>query len=93
VVRGVGRDLTLHYVVVEFVDSNIVTIESRSNSLLSRDRIVVAPHGAGCLVTYDAVLRFLGPAGLFNPVLGPVFKRIGERALVGLRRELGEVAA
>ena len=39
-------------------------------------------------MTYDAQVDLKGMARLFDPVLGLAFKRLGDNAAAGLRREL-----
>ena len=57
--------------------------------MCSTDEIRVVPVGAGTSVTYDADLRLKGPLGrLMDPLLGLAFRRIGDRAAVGLGKAL-----
>jgi carbon monoxide dehydrogenase subunit G len=56
----------------------------------STDEITVTPADGGSRVTYEADLRLAGPLGrVVDPVLGLVFRRIGDRAAAGLRATLG----
>ena len=55
-----------------------------------QDQITVRPEGAGASVTYDADLQLRGALRVLDPLLGLAFKRLGDRARDGLRRELGE---
>jgi hypothetical protein len=55
----------------------------------STDVIEVVPEaGGGSALTYDATLGLKGGAALFTPFLGRSFRRIGDRAIVGLRAAL-----
>lgn len=92
-VGGVGRDLTLRYETVEFDAPRQVLVVARSGMLTSEDRVtVVAEDDGGASVTYDADLRFSGPARLADPFLRLVFGRIGDRAAAGLRHALAQPA-
>ena len=57
--------------------------------MCSTDEIRVAAVGGGTSVGYDADLQVEGPAGrLMDPLLGLAFRRIGDRAAVGLGKAL-----
>ena len=57
-----------------------------SNMFAIPDTITVKPNdsGSGSVVTYDAVLKLKGPLALADPLLSLSFKKIGDRAGVGL---------
>lgn len=90
-VRGVVGHLTLRYRTVEFVPGEYVLVVARSAVFTSEDRISVVGDEHGSVVTYDADLRLNGPLRLADPLLIPVFHRIGEAAAAGLRDELAGV--
>jgi NAD(P)-dependent dehydrogenase (short-subunit alcohol dehydrogenase family) len=76
----------LDYRIVSYRRPERVVVLGESGSIRSEDTITVEPDpGGGSLLTYDADLRLKGVAALANPVLGPAFDRIGDRALDGLR--------
>jgi carbon monoxide dehydrogenase subunit G len=79
---------TLRYVTKEFDSPRALTVIAESATLVSTDRITVLPDGSGSRVTYDADLRLKGVFRLVSPMLGLVFRRIGDRAAAGLRRVL-----
>lgn len=60
----------------------------RTALLTSIDEVTVEPTEHGSRVTYDAELTLVRPLGLFDPLLGVAFKRIGDRGAAGLRRVL-----
>jgi hypothetical protein len=61
---------------------------------VSLDRITVSPLGDGAQVTYDADLSLKGALKVADPLLAVLFRRVGDRALAGLRRTLaGELHA
>lgn len=84
VVKGIVGELTLTYEVTEYDEPNETVVVAKSPFLTSVDRITVVPEGNGSLVTYDAELTLNGLAGLFEPFLGLVFDRIGDKAADGL---------
>jgi hypothetical protein len=79
-VRVAGRDQTLRYRVVSIEAPRSVTFSSSTGSLLSRDTLTFEPRAHGCEMTYNAELRFKGVAALANPLLGLLFRRLGDRA-------------
>ncbi len=80
--------LRLRYRVIEFDPPNRIVVEAANRLLCSYDTISVAASATGSLVVYDAELRLPFPLALADPVLGPVFNVIGDRAATGLRRFL-----
>jgi carbon monoxide dehydrogenase subunit G len=95
-VAGVGRDLTLRYVTLEYDAPREVLVRAESTLFTSVDRITVETvetvdaDGAdgGTIVTYDADLRLNGLFRVGDLGLRLVFGRIGDRAAAGLRRAL-----
>ncbi len=63
-----------------------MTLRAERHPFVSVDTIVVAPLDAGCTLTYDADLRLVGLFLVFSPSLDILaFRRIGDRAIEGLR--------
>ena len=60
------------------------------NGIGLRDEISVVPDGTGSQVTYLARIRPHGLWRLADPVFTVVFRRIGARAIPGLRRYLDD---
>jgi len=85
-----GRKIPLIYRIVEYDPPNAVTFRSESSTVVSLDRITFEPSERGTRITYDADLVLKGPFKLAGPLLRVAFKRVGARALAGLRRTLGE---
>jgi len=79
----------LRYEVKEYEAPRRLFMVARTPFLTSEDEIRVEPTQGGSIVTYDATLKLKGPLGLLDPLLGTVFRRIGDRAAAGLRRALG----
>ena len=87
--RFLGRRIPLQYRIVAFDRPRRVVLEADEPALRSTDEIRVLTESGGTRVTYDADLRLKGPLRwLMDPVLGLAFRRIGDRATVGLRRVL-----
>jgi len=92
VAEFLGRETPLTYRIVEYDPPNAVTFRGESATVVSRDRVTFEDFGAGTLVTYEAKLTLRGPFTLADPLLALAFKRIGERALAGLRATLANSA-
>lgn len=89
-----GGTTVMRYEVKEYEPPRRILLVARTPFLTSVDEVRVEPASSGCVVTYDAKLTLNGPLGFFDPLLRPVFRRIGDRAAAGLRRVLsGKVAA
>ncbi len=91
VVRNLGRETTLRYVVTA-LDARRIVFRSRTSRLESVDTISVAPAPGGSVVEYDASLALRGVARILNPFLSLFFRRVGERARSSLARRLAEPA-
>lgn len=98
---GVAYDLTvqaggttvMRYEVTEYEPPRRILLVSRTAFLTSVDEVRVEASGSGCTVTYDATLTLNGALGLFDPLLGLAFRRIGDRAAAGLKRVLSGLVA
>jgi carbon monoxide dehydrogenase subunit G len=83
-----GRRSELTYRIVEYQPPHAVTLLGENASVISRDRITLESTTAGARVTWDADLALRGVLRIADPLLGLAFKRVGDRALAGLRRTL-----
>ncbi len=88
VAEFLGRKNELAYRIVEYDPPHAVTFLGENATVVSRDRITFESTTAGTRVTYDADLVLKGPLRIADPLLGLAFKRVGDRALAGLRRTL-----
>ncbi len=89
VARFLGRRVPLEYRISTFEPPRRVVFQADQAAVCSTDEIRVAAVGGGTSVTYDADLRLKGPLGrLMDPLLGLAFRRIGDRAAVGLGKAL-----
>jgi hypothetical protein len=87
-----GRPVPLTYEITEFDRPRTVTVRAENSSTISEDTITfTAPStdpGSPISVRYDADLRLKGAFRIFEPVIGLMFNRIGDRAAAGLRAAL-----
>ncbi len=87
-VKAVTGSLTLRYEITDYEVPTTVVARAKSAWLTSLDTITVRAADSGSIVTYDAELTLNGPLGLFDPILGLGFDRIGDKAAAGLIRAL-----
>ena len=88
-VHWLGRDLPLTYEVTSFEAPRRFVVRAENSTSISEDTIEVEPHGEGARLVYDAKVTLKGLLQIFDPLLGLAFKRLGDGAAAGLRRELG----
>ena len=88
-VRFAGRNKSLRYQITSFDPPRSVTFTSSTGALLSLDTLTFEPRAQGCEMHYSAELRFRGVAAIANPLLGLLFRRLGDRARNSLREILG----
>jgi carbon monoxide dehydrogenase subunit G len=86
--RFLGRKTPLTYRIVEYDPPRAVTFRGESSTVVSLDRITFEPSNGGTRITYDADLALKGALKLADPLLRIAFKRVGDRALSGLRSTL-----
>jgi hypothetical protein len=88
VVELAGRETELTYVTKEFERPNRVVFVAETSTYTSEDTITFAAADGGSSVTYDANLRLKGALKIADPLLALLFRRLGDNAAAGLRREL-----
>lgn len=88
-VHWLGRDLPLTYEVVEFEPPRRLVLRAENSTSVSEDTVEVVERGQGSELTYEARVTLKGLARIADPLLGLAFKRLGDDAAAGLRRELG----
>lgn len=88
-VSWLGREIPLEYEITEFDPPRRLVLRAENSTTVSEDTVEVADRGTGSEMTYDARLELKGPARLAGPLMGLAFKRLGDNAAAGLRRELG----
>ncbi|GGF46229.1 polyketide cyclase [Marmoricola endophyticus] len=73
-IAGLSTDLT--YELTELSATRIQFVGT-NDTASSTDTITVEAHGAGSLITYEAVIEMKGAAKLADPVMKLVFEKIG----------------
>ncbi len=81
-----GRKTEITYRIVEFDPPNTVTLFGENATVVSSDRITCEETADGTRVIYDADLQLRGVFRIADPLLDIVFRRMGDRALTGLKR-------
>jgi carbon monoxide dehydrogenase subunit G len=87
-----GRRTPITYRIIEYDPPHAVTFFGENERVTSRDRITFETLARGTRITYDAALELKGVLKVADPLLGLAFKRVGDRALSGLRRKLASSA-
>ncbi|MGC9221993.1 MAG: SRPBCC family protein [Solirubrobacteraceae bacterium] len=91
-----GRRAEIVYTVVRYEPPWLITLRGENATVVSLDTIEVQPLqaaagvAAGARVTYDAQLSMKGILRIGDPLLARAFKPVGDNALAGLRRKLGQ---
>jgi uncharacterized protein YndB with AHSA1/START domain len=91
--RFLGRRIPLEYEVVELDPDRRIVLSAENGSVRSVDTITFTDATDGSVVVYDARLEAKGIGRVADPLLGLVFRRIGDRAAAGLRAHLAGVAS
>jgi hypothetical protein len=86
-----GRTTELTYRIVDFAAPASVTFFGENANVVSCDRITFEETEFGTRITYDANLHLKGPIRLADPLLAIAFRRVGDRALRGLKRRLARL--
>lgn len=73
-----GRSVELTYTLTELTPTRIVLV-GRNSTTTSTDTIDVSPRGSGSSIDYRAEFTFSGPARFLQPVLKPLFGRLGDQ--------------
>jgi carbon monoxide dehydrogenase subunit G len=91
--RFLGRTTPIVYEIESCDPPHRVVFAGENGAVTSRDVLTFERSGEGTRLDYDAELFLKGPAArLADPVLALVFRRVGDRALEGLRRAVGPSA-
>lgn len=75
-----GCTLDLPYVIEGYAAPHDLILTGETRWLRYRDRITLASQGECTQLTYDAQLDLKGALMIANPILGLLFRRIGDRA-------------
>jgi len=87
-VKLAGRENTFEYETVEAERPSRLLLRAENGSVTSLDEITVREVAEGTELVYDAKLEPKGLVKVADPVLGLLFKRLGDNAAKGLAREL-----
>lgn len=88
-VRFLGVTVPFEYRIEEIDAPKRVVLQAENTMVRSTDVIEVAPVlGGGSSVTYKATLTPKGPSTALAPLIGVIFRRIGDRAAAGLSASL-----
>ena len=89
VARFLGLSVPLEYRIEEIDAPRRVVLRAENTMVRSTDVIEVSPGpGGGSTVTYKATLTPKGASTVLAPLLGMAFRRVGDRAAIGLRNML-----
>ena len=83
-----GKGIPLEYEVTAYEPARRVELTAESAIIRSVDEITFAATATGTNVTYEADLRGRGAFRFVDPLLVPVFRRIGDRARDGLHEAI-----
>ena len=83
-----GRENTFEYETIEAERPLRFLLRAESGTVVSLDEVTVREVAEGTELTYDAKLEPKGLMKVADPVLGLLFKRLGDNAAKGLAREL-----
>ena len=83
-----GRENTFEYETIEAERPHRFLLRAESGTVVSLDEVTVREVAEGTELTYDAKLEPKGLMKIADPVLGLLFKRLGDNAAKGLAREL-----
>ena len=89
-VSFLGRRIPLEYRITEFERPSRLVLTGGDSSLRSIDEITFVSRPGGTRVTYEARLELVGIRRIADPILDPLFQRIGRLAVRGLRERLAE---
>ena len=87
-VKFFGRENVIDYEITEYQPNSRVVLRGENAGVVAIDQILIKQNGEKTAVTYSADLQFNGFAKLIDPVMGRVFKRIGDRARDGMIERL-----
>lgn len=87
------RESAITYRIVEYDPPNAVSFRGENSAVVSLDQVAFVSTGTGTRITYDAKLTLKGPLKLAGPLLALAFKRVGDRALAGMRDTLARKQA
>jgi uncharacterized protein YndB with AHSA1/START domain len=88
VTRFAGRSIALEYAIRTLERPHRIVLEAVTESLRSRDEVLVEGLPSGSRLTYEARLELSGVWRIVDPGLQLAFNRLGDEAAAGLARAL-----
>lgn len=84
-----ASQIPMTYEITEFAENERVVLVGKGENIEAIDEIRFDDHGDGrTVVDYTADLRFHNFIKYVTPLMGPIFKRVGEKAVDGLAEAL-----
>jgi NAD(P)-dependent dehydrogenase (short-subunit alcohol dehydrogenase family) len=84
---GFGRS-EMHYTITRYEPPRRVVLEGVGDAIHAIDEIRFSEVEGGTRIDYTADISLGGAAGKVEFLLGPVLKRVGEKAMAGLKKAL-----
>lgn len=83
-----GRTLPMRYYITRYDPPHRLDLRGEAATSTANDTIVFVPKSGGTEITWTLDLRLTGPSRLMQPFMGPLFRRLGRKALDGLAARL-----
>ena len=84
-----GREADMTYQIEELTPPTRIVLTGKNNTVTALDTITFKTLGDQCTeINYEAELKFALPYAAATPVMGPGLRRIGKRAVDGMKRAL-----
>jgi carbon monoxide dehydrogenase subunit G len=85
-----GRRVPMAYRMTRYdLESREAELVGETSTLRATDRIEVTPLENGAIVRWRADFELAGLLRFSEPLMRPVFERLGRKAMAGMRRALG----
>lgn len=79
-----SSEIPMTYEITEWEDNSRVVLEGKGETIEALDVIAFEARDGGTFVDYTADLTFTNWMRFVTPLMGPVLRRVGEKALDGL---------
>jgi carbon monoxide dehydrogenase subunit G len=83
-----GRRIPFHYRVTELEGGRRLVAEGRGDKAVSIDDVTFERANGGTRVTWAADIHLTGVRRIVDPLLWPVYRRMGREAMAGLKAKL-----
>jgi carbon monoxide dehydrogenase subunit G len=85
-----GRILPMRYRITHFDPPHRMDLRGEASTSTAEDCIVFVPKRGGTEITWTLDLQLTGISRLGQPFMGPIFRRLGRKALDGLAARLAD---